>query len=264
MLAEKSLALSDDLGALDPRGPIGNYDRLKPQLFDAARAKGLVSRLWDAYNKSKTLNYAEWACVYSYCWWRQAPNREERIKSAKVAQKMAAKLAEDFPNHAAGHQWLAIHTGTEVLSVGVVDALHAIPTVRKALERALAIDPNYFYGLPTLILAKVYQKLPQFPVSIGDLDHALALLEHVRPLQEKKFAVWYLFLSEVVYLKSGAEAAIKVLDKIHDVTPLDSATAYLKESTLTDAQTLRMKFASDSYERYIWDPLLEVAKPAKS
>lgn len=252
----------DDLAMLDPLGSLDNYAKLKPLLFDYDRCKGLVSRLWDAYGKNRSLQHGEWTAIYTYCWWRTAPNRAERIKVAKVGQKVAAKLAEDFPDSPVGHQWLAIHMGLEILSVGVVDALHAVPSLRKSLERAMAIDANYFYGLPTLILAKVYAKLPQFPVSIGDLDHALALLERIRPLQEKTFAIWYLFLAETIYLKSGAEPALKVLDRIADnVVPKDSATAYLKESTLNDARILRAKLATGSYERYLWDPLLEVAQP---
>ncbi len=247
------------LAKLNPLGDVSNYSGLKPLLFDSDRCKTLITQLFEAYQTTGDPRYAEWASVYGFPWWRTAATRADRIRCAKISQKIAGKLASDHPTLAAGHQWLAIHMGTEILSVGVVDALHAVPRLRKSLERAMAIDPRYFYGLPTLILAKVYSKLPQFPVSIGDLDHALALLEEIKPLQHDSFAVWHLFNAETLYLKGATPLALQALAAIDQaVAPKDPATAYLKDATLYDARILAKKIQADDYDRYLWDPLLEV------
>ena len=254
--------LPSDPSLLDPLGDLKQYPNLRPLMFDQAGAKQLVSHLWGLYGQTGERRYGEWAATYAFVWWRTLPDRGARVKAARVGQKMAAAIADKHPEHAAGPQWLAIHLGTEILSVGVLDALQSVPALKSNLEQAMAADAGYFYGLPSLILAKVYSKLPAFPVSVGNIDKSLALLDRLAPKQRETFAIWHLFLAEAVYLKHGVEDALKILAGFPEIVePRDPATAYLYESTLQDASNLRERLVQGNYNRYVWDPLLEVAKP---
>ncbi|RMF17129.1 MAG: hypothetical protein D6761_04975 [Candidatus Dadabacteria bacterium] len=254
-------AAEPPLDRLDPFGDIENFAVLRPYLFDAAGGKHLVSRLWEAYTRSGRREYGEWAVVYVFPWWRTMIARKDRVSVARIGQKMAQKLAADHPSHVAGYQWAAIHVGTEILSVGVIDALNQVSRMRTMLEKATAIDAGYFYGLPKLILAKAYAKLPPFPVSIGNLGRARDMLEELRPRQAHVFAIWHLFLAETMYLQGDPDGALSVLAEIEAaVTPENGATAYVLESTLGDAATLSKRIQDGTYERYLWDPLLEPAR----
>lgn len=246
-----------------PLAELSSYTQVREALYTPALARTVVERLWKGYQQTGNPRYGEWSQVWAYIWWRCLPNGPERVQAAQLGQKLSQSYIKKHPQLVAGHQWQAIHTGTEILARGVLDGLHLVPALRRDLERSIAIDPTYFYGLPSLILAKVLVKLPPFPVSVGDPVKARAMLEELRPLCEGKFAIWYLFLAEAELLAHGPTAMDAVLDRMApEVKPVNLATRYLLESGLQDAEMLKQRVRQANWNRYTWDFLLEPARPA--
>ncbi|RMF12723.1 MAG: hypothetical protein D6761_12265 [Candidatus Dadabacteria bacterium] len=246
------------LDYLDPARPLDHvYEIMRPTLFDLGQAQIAIERSWKAYTRSGDAKYAEWASLYAFNYWRMVDLGDARIRAARIGTKLTQQFRADHPEHPGGHFWSATFLGLEAISRGILDATQLIPEYQKHLERAAAMDETYFYASPLIGLAKLYVKAPRFPVSVGNLDRGLEYLEKARPYQEKHFAIWYVFKAEADYLKTGDTAqAIRWLDAMRSVRPVDSATQYALEMSIQDGVSLRKAISGGDYNKFKWDPLL--------
>lgn len=250
------------LATFDPYGPRTHYDELlRHAYFDADLCRVIVERLWGAYQQDGAAAVGRMAMYNHYIWWRTLADRHARIRYSLAGARMADRFIGDHPGDPYGYLWRAVFTGTEVLSRGVLDALQLIPTFQKQLERSRTIDPAIIYSLSGLLLAKMYIKLPPFPVSIGNVARGLEILEELRPVQEGVYAFWYLFRAEAALGREGSEEAFAWLGRLSEVRPRDMQGAYALDSTLADAETFRLAVRNGSYNKYTWDPYLEPARP---
>jgi len=255
-----------DLAVFNPFGPQKHYHEfLRSIFFDPAKSKQLAEFLWRSFQAQQRFELGEWAMPAVFIWWRTLESRRERVKVSAAGRKMASQIQKLDPSHPAGPLWMAIFAGTEALSRGVLESLHLVPELTKNLERATSNAIDYFHGLGILVNAKLYAKVPGFPMSVGDIDKAMALFEQGKSFQQGVFALWYLFRAEAELQHSGKEAAFAWLDRMQqEVEPVDVTTAYLYETSLYDAKIFRQKVESDNYDRYRWDPLLTVPQPSRS
>jgi hypothetical protein len=217
----------------------------------------MISRLWKEYEKNRNPDHGEWALIFSYHWWRMTPLGEERKRVAHLSRLMSEKYLKNHPDLPAGYLWLAVHTGMEALSIGILNALQFIPTYRRSLEEVIRRFPDYFFGGAYTLLAKGYLKLPPFPLSIGNLDLAEEYLEKARPYQERKIAFWYLVYAELKLLREGEKGAERMIERMKtEVIPRDAFSLYSLISSLHDAEKLLDVVKKSEYDRYQWDPLL--------
>src|SRR5690606_8608283 len=131
----------------DPLAGLPRYAEVRQALYTPALARQVIERLWKGYQETGDPRYGEWAQVWAYIWWRCLPSGPERVQAAQVGQKLSQAYLKKHPQLVPGHQSQAIHTGTEILARGVLDGLNLVPALRRDLERSIAIDPTYFYGL---------------------------------------------------------------------------------------------------------------------
>jgi hypothetical protein len=185
------------------------------------------------------------------------PLGEERKKVARFSRIMSEKYLKNHPDLPAGYLWLAVHTGMEALSIGILNALQFIPTYRRSLEEVIRRFPDYFFGGAYTLLAKGYLKLPPFPLSIGNLDLAEEYLEKARPYQERKIAFWYLVYAELKLLREGIQGAEGMIERMKmEISPKDAFSLYSLIASLHDADKLLEVVKKNEYDRYQWDPLL--------
>lgn len=229
--------------------------------FDADLIRALVEREWRACTGGDAAACPQ-ALGHVYVWWRLVESRDERIRIARIGQKMAEEVRSRQPRHPAGHLWGAVYLGSETLSRGVLDALQLIPEFRRNLEAAVAIDPEYYYGTGHMLEAKLYIKLPPRPLSLGDAERGRAILEKTAAAQRTRYAYWHLFMAELELQRGGLEAASAVLDRMKiEVKPVDVTTAWAKETSLVDAERMLAAVADGSYNKYTWDAQLFPARP---
>jgi hypothetical protein len=229
--------------------------------FSPELIRALLEREWKAFLAGDEAAGPQ-ALGHVYVWWRLAEARDDRIRIARIGQKMAEEVRARLPKHPAGHLWGAVYLGTETLSRGLLDALYLIPEFRANLAAAVAIDPDYYYGTGHMLEAKLYIKLPPRPLSLGDADRGREILEKSAARQRSRYAYWHLFMAELELQRSGIAGARAILDRIAgDVKPVDVTTAWAKETSLVDAERLLTAVADGSYNKYTWDAQLFPARP---
>ena len=242
---------------LDPFGPAANYTGpLKKALHDKKLGRILVERLWRAYERTGLPDYAEWTFIYLFIWWRSLPTVEERLRVARAGRKMTNQFIARHPKQPQGYTWGAIFLGIESITQGILDTLNLLPEYRRRLEKAEALDPTYYYGVSRLLQAKMYTKLPPFPISFGDVGKAAPYLEEIRPLCEGVWATWYLAYAETDYHLKGHDAAFAWLNRmVTEVRPHRLHLAYDLAIAKRDANSFRAVVNDGTYDKYTWDPV---------
>ncbi|HTY76435.1 MAG TPA: TRAP transporter TatT component family protein [Candidatus Bathyarchaeia archaeon] len=131
-------------------------DELKVELEKAARADPDID----------TLLALAWACfLYGDVRATTAGDKLAAYDRGRQAAKQAISLA---PNSGRAHFWYGANTGRWGQTKGVLRALFLLPTVKEAMETALALDPGY---APAYSLAgSLYYEVPG--VVGGDLDRS--------------------------------------------------------------------------------------------
>ncbi len=246
------------LDELDPRQQIaGNYHRLRNRFQVPDDVFQVALTLWGRYKRDGIKRYGEWALIYLLFWWQTLPPGKPRIQAAQIGQKLSKIYENNHPHEVVGPYWLATFFGSEGISRGPLNSINMIPTLSAKLDRASEIDSSYYYGSVHMVRAKMYIKLPPFPMSTGDLDKGLAELEKARQYQQGRFAMWYLVLAEAEHQRAGETAARDALARLSEVCPDNLVTAFVYEVSMFMAEKLAKALDDGRYNKYTYDPLLE-------
>lgn len=232
-------------------------------IYDPRQLAQIVKRLYEAYESSKDPRFAEAVFFYTYAWWRATPTREERERIALWLNEVGKKVEAHHRQSPLGFIFQAAATGMIVVSTGILNALNLVPRYRQMLEQAIALNSDYFYGLLYILMAALYLKVPPFPVAVGDMGKARKYLEQAAPLARRKYGFWYIFYGEYLLLTEGPQALEKLSGElIREVNPPNAYLAYIRDSAISDLRFLLEKFQNKAYDKYLYTPLLEVAKPS--
>jgi hypothetical protein len=87
-----------------------------------------------------------------------SPQKAEQEYYYRIAEAAADTLRTEYPNSAAGHFWWAAAHGDRALLEGIPEALLAMPSVMREMERAIALDPGF--PLPYVVLGDLYRDMP--------------------------------------------------------------------------------------------------------
>ena len=132
--------------------------------------------------------------------------------------------------------WLAVNSGSFGQEKGIMQSLAMISPIKKAAERAMKIDENYFYGGPWRVLGRLYHKAPGFPFSIGNTKKAIECLEKAVNLAPK-FYLNRLFLAEAYISNRDKGKAKEHLEWIKNA-PLNKNHELEDEGYKRDAESL--------------------------
>jgi tetratricopeptide (TPR) repeat protein len=196
--------------------------------------------------------------LYGYAYWRILP-REEKENFSRALYTMGKEIADKIPLSPTGYMIQTAATGLSVLTAGVLNALHLLPIYRKNLQEAINRKPDYFWGLPYILLGAMYLKAPPFPLSIGDLAQAESALRKAEPLSRRKYAFWYIFYIEYLYLSSGIDKAREYeRELLREVVPPTSYLAYIWDTAVVDVKNFFSAVKENRYDKYLYSPLLEI------
>lgn len=114
--------------------------------------------------------------------------------------------------------WLAVNRGSYGQEKGIMQSLAMVTPIKKAAEKALELDENYFYGGPWRVLGRLYHKAPGFPISVGSTKKAIECLEKA-VAAGPKFFLNHLFLAEAYISNRDRAKAREHLEWILNTPP---------------------------------------------
>jgi tetratricopeptide (TPR) repeat protein len=139
----------------------------QPQKIDELRAA--LEKAAQSVTQVDTLLALSQACfIYGDV---RAKNPEEKLEAYDRGRQAAKRAIALAPNSAPARFWYGANTGRWGQTKGVMRSLFLLPTVREAMETALALDPAFApaYGLG----GNIYYEVPGFVG--GDLDRSEAM-----------------------------------------------------------------------------------------
>ncbi len=250
-----------DLEFLDPFAPAEYYMGRRTVFFDTPQTAQAFARLWKAYQHTGRSDYAEWALIYAFAWWRSAPSRDARLKITKIAERAAQRYIERSSPAPGGRVWKAIMLGAKVATLGLLEAAHMLPAMLDELKEAEEHGRPYYKGIIALSRAKIYYKAPPFPASIGDMDKARNILDQYEH-EKNRIAAWWWLTAELEHIEGRTDRALELLREMpRRVTPPDVLLAYSLDTSVFDAAELIRAIRDGSYSRYLFDPFFLRTRP---
>lgn len=180
-------------GALAADGPV-------PAATPGGRASAAASGELDAALQALARRWAE----INY-----APDASKRSAGFEVLAERAAALVAAWPGRPEPLIWQGIVLSSWAGAQGGLGALGHVKASRKALEAALAIDPDALNGSALTSLGALYYQVPGWPISFGDDDRARDYLRKalaVNPDGIDPNWFWGDFLAEQHDWKASAQA----------------------------------------------------------
>ncbi len=114
--------------------------------------------------------------------------------------------------------WLAVCYGAFGQEKGIMQSLALVQPIKKAAEKAAALDGTYFYGGPWRVLGRLYHKAPGFPISVGSTKKAIECLEKATAAGEK-FFLNRIFLAEAYISNRDKAKAREQLEWVLNAAP---------------------------------------------
>jgi len=200
-------------------------------LTDAAAAASLRRMLTDALGPVDAdfawawrLARAEFLCS------RRAGDRAGQAAAAERGVGWARQALRRDAQRVEGHYYLALCLGqlAEARSkLGLVKPMEA------AAKRAAELDPRYDGAGPLVFLGKLYLTAPGWPLSVGDVERAVATLQRALALDPRPLT--RLFLAQALAEDDQREAAASELQ------PVLAASTALEPRWRAEAERLRQK-----------------------
>lgn len=125
---------------------------------------------------------------------KRLANRPQRIEVAQHGAEHARTAISQRNDRVEGHYYLAL----DLAQIAEAESrLSLIKPMVAAAERAAKINPAYDHGGPLVFLGKVHLTAPAWPVSVGNVEQAISLLE--RALALAPCPLTRLFLGQAYY-----------------------------------------------------------------
>ena len=211
------LARADALAASALRDPSA-ADALRRMLADAVGAAD-AEFAW-----SWRLARAEFLCS------RHAGDRAGQAAAAERGVAWARQALRREAQRVEGHYYLALCLGqlAEARSkLGLVKPMEA------AAKQAAALDPRFDGAGPLVFLGKLYLSAPGWPLSIGDVERAVATLQRALALDPRPLT--RLFLAQALAEDEQRDAAARELQQVL------AARHTLEPRWRAEAERLRLK-----------------------
>ena len=149
----------------------------------------------------------------------ETPAGEARKHAFEALSTRAQQLAQSNPQRAEALIWEGIVLSTYAGVKGGLGALSLAKQSRKALESALALDPNALQGSAYTSLGALYSKVPGFPIGFGDDKKARELLQKALTINPDGIDSNYFYaeflcdqgecVQAIPYLKKAAQAPMR-------------------------------------------------------
>lgn len=136
----------------------------------------------------------------------------ERQPYYERGRDYAATLKAEFPRAVAGPYWLALNLAG-LADVNRWQGRRLLPEIIANLEEAAALEPTYDQAGPWRTLGRIYYEAPGPPLSVGNLEKSLELLQKAVALAPTN-ATNHLYLAETLLRLGETEAAVRELQLV--------------------------------------------------
>ncbi|RPJ09896.1 MAG: hypothetical protein EHM28_00185 [Spirochaetaceae bacterium] len=222
---DKSILLSAEDKITDPVGKAELYWRL--------------SRVW--------LNIAETDFL------AKRINTNAALKLYEEGERWADKAISSNSRNASAYFWKSANAGMWGQTKGILDSLFKAQPMSDNLRLCLKNDPSFFDAF--YVLGELYEKLPGWPISFGNIEYAVSLGRKAADLMDTKLRSGVIKIkSYVVYVSLASHLWIRNWDQARRVSSKpDLLRQYNEKSDYVDRNcfyegTLNLKNMRDRDE----------------
>ncbi|HZM33835.1 MAG TPA: tetratricopeptide repeat protein [Burkholderiales bacterium] len=146
--------------------------------------------------------------------WEQVKYRHPAAEQEAAFEQlagMASQVRARHPERAEPEIWYGIIVASQAGAKGGLGALSLAKEAKRALEHAIAIDPEALEGSAYTSLGSLYYQVPGWPIGFGDKEKARELLQHALIVNPDGIDPNY-FLGDFLYRKgdyAGAREALQ-------------------------------------------------------
>ena len=140
-------------------------------------------------------------------------SKNEKYQYYENGRRYGETLAQEQPDRAEGHYWLALNLCGLAEMGGPRRGLKLVPQIIEAMEQALRINPAYEQAGPHRVLGRIYSECPSWPLSVGNLDESLKHLSSAVALAPDN-STNHLFLAETLFKLGKKEEAREELKEV--------------------------------------------------
>jgi tetratricopeptide (TPR) repeat protein len=144
--------------------------------------------------------------------------QSEHEKALAALQQQADAVRIRYPDRAEPQVWYGIIAASHAGARGGLGALGIVKDAKRALERALEIDPRSMNGSAYTSLGSLYYQVPGWPIGFGDDDKAREMLNKALAIDPDGIDPNF-FLGDFLQRKGEREAARRVLEKALQASP---------------------------------------------
>ena len=145
------------------------------------------------------------------------PAAEQEKAFEQLTQAAGAARAQ-YPQRAEPRIWYGIIAASYAGARGGLGALSLAKEAKKALEEALAIDPQALEGSAYTSLGSLYYQVPGWPIGFGSDDKAREMLHKALAINPEGIDPNY-FLGDFLYRKGDYAGARQALAKALKAPP---------------------------------------------
>ena len=98
--------------------------------------------------------------------------KDDLLKNYEEGEKYANQAIENFPNNPLSYYWKASNIGRWGQVKGILDSLGKAEPMQKLLIQAIDLDSDHSDSY--FVLGELYDELPGWPISFGNIDFAVS------------------------------------------------------------------------------------------
>ena len=142
----------------------------------------------------------------------------EHEKAFAALEREADAVRARHADRAEPQVWYGIIAASHAGARGGLGALAIVKEAKRALERALEIDPRALGGSAYTSLGSLYYQVPGWPIGFGDDDKARELLHQALAIDPDGIDANY-FLGDFLQRRGEREAARRALERALQARP---------------------------------------------
>jgi hypothetical protein len=159
--------LTTPAAAFEPHGDPAEFNYLVPiedeqaftvqQMYQMEEVDGILRHL-SRLAKEDPDNPDVWEalCQWIYLKWRKLREPADQLEVIRVGKRAAARLSKTAPDSPRAHVFTAMMPGLESLSKGILDSLHAAPTIRENARALVREEIDYCRAYGYWVLGRLY------------------------------------------------------------------------------------------------------------
>ena len=145
-------------------------------------------------------------------------NRDKKKEIFSKSRDYALTAVKINPNGVDGHYWLGVAYGLWSAANGILESFFYADEILDEMNKVIALQPDYFAGMPWAVRAKVYYYIPSF--LYGSKEKAYQDMKTALKYGPD-FRINYEYYAEILVNDGKYEEASKIIEKGINL-PLDN------------------------------------------